>query len=575
MSEKKEIDEIVEECCTVFRRRQIEGSLPCAKKTLDILRLIVTNKKHSTAAALIDEMRTVGYKMQTARPVELAIGNMVRRVLHIIREEAKQEEIEEAKPSYSQPINAEASRTQAGGLLSQALKGRLQMARGPSLSNLLDAGIDPGSGGFVCSLAPIQEGPGPASSAPGDRHSGANLPEPTFSTPSALAAGMASLTLGGGGGGGGASAAERGGDYEVESQASTRRPPGKAPRNWKGKHEVIESINELIDELDHIQEGITAQGVEHIHANEVILTMGMSDTVYLFLREAAKKREFQVVVAEGAPRFDGHLMARRLADAGIQTTLIADSAVYAMMARANKVLVGAHAVLANGGVVSPVGCHMVALAARRHSIPLVVLVGLHKLSPLFPTDPELLYNEFKGPADVIDFDVVGEAFVQQQQLHYAARASDGAGAAGAADGPSSSSNPDSAGGAAAAGNAPAGTSGGLVGAAGAGGNTSSSSIAAAAAAGCNSPPLSGSLLGLNGGSSGSGSRGGGGKWGPMPGNVHVPTPLFDYVPPSLISLFITDMGGRTPSYVYRLLTEYYSRDDYFLSREVFGKDGAR
>ncbi len=99
-----------------------------------------------------------------------------------------------------------------------------------------------------------------------------------------------------------------------------------------------------------------------------------------------------MVVAEGAPRFDGHLMARRLADAGIQTTLIADSAVYAMMARANKVLVGGHAVLANGGVVAPVGMHMVALSARRHSIPFVVLVGLHKLSPLFPTDPDLLYN---------------------------------------------------------------------------------------------------------------------------------------------------------------------------------------
>ncbi|EFJ41048.1 eukaryotic translation initiation factor 2B beta [Volvox carteri f. nagariensis] len=338
--------------------RQIEGSLPCAKKTLDVLRLIVTNKKHSTAAALIDEMRSVGYKMQTARPVELAIGNMVRRVLHIIREEAKQEEFDDVKPTLTQPSTQEAMRNP------------------------------------VCK----------------------------------------------------------------ESWHRVLLSP----------HEVIESINELIDELDHIQGSITAQGVEHIHANEVILTMGMSDTTYLFLKEAAKKREFQVVVAEGAPRFDGHLMARRLADAGIQTTLIADSAVYAMMARANKVLVGAHAVLANGGVVAPVGMHLVALSARRHSIPFVVLVGLHKLSPLFPTDPDLLYN-------------------------------------------------------------------------------------AATAGGVGAPP----------------------RWNPLPGNVHVPTPLFDYVPPHLISLFITDMGGRTPSYVYRLLTEYYSRNDYFLSREVFGKDGVR
>lgn len=45
----------------------------------------------------------------------------------------------------------------------------------------------------------------------------------------------------------------------------------------------------------------------------------------------------QVVVAEGAPKFDGHLMAKKLSDAGIQTTLIPDSAVFAMMARAHKV----------------------------------------------------------------------------------------------------------------------------------------------------------------------------------------------------------------------------------------------
>jgi translation initiation factor eIF-2B subunit beta len=45
----------------------------------------------------------------------------------------------------------------------------------------------------------------------------------------------------------------------------------------------------------------------------------------------------QVVVAEAAPVYDGHSMARELADARVRTTLIADSAVFAMMARANKV----------------------------------------------------------------------------------------------------------------------------------------------------------------------------------------------------------------------------------------------
>ncbi len=45
----------------------------------------------------------------------------------------------------------------------------------------------------------------------------------------------------------------------------------------------------------------------------------------------------QVVVAEGAPKYDGQRLAKQLADTGIQTTLIADAAVFAMMARMNKV----------------------------------------------------------------------------------------------------------------------------------------------------------------------------------------------------------------------------------------------
>lgn len=56
---------------------------------------------------------------------------------------------------------------------------------------------------------------------------------------------------------------------------------------------------------------------------------------------------------------------------------------------------GAHALLANGGVMTGVGSHLVALAAKRHAVPFVVLVGLHKLSPLFPHDPSITFNDFK------------------------------------------------------------------------------------------------------------------------------------------------------------------------------------
>lgn len=46
--------------------------------------------------------------------------------------------------------------------------------------------------------------------------------------------------------------------------------------------------------LDAVLNVVSLQAGDHIHANEVILTFGMSNTTLLFLKEAAKKRDFQV-----------------------------------------------------------------------------------------------------------------------------------------------------------------------------------------------------------------------------------------------------------------------------------------
>ena len=43
--------------------------------------------------------------------------------------------------------------------------------------------------------------------------------------------------------------------------------------------------------------------MEHIHANEVILTFSMSETTLLFLKEAGKKRDFQVEPSLSQPPF--------------------------------------------------------------------------------------------------------------------------------------------------------------------------------------------------------------------------------------------------------------------------------
>jgi len=220
------------------------------------------------------------------------------------------------------------------------------------------------------------------------------------------------------------------------------------------KKPIHAAITELDDEIATAHENIADQAIEHIHANEVILTHGRDATVEIFLRAAAKKRQFEVIVAETSPSHDGHATAAALAAAGIATTLIADCAVFAMMARVNKVIVGAHAVMANGGIYATASCHLLALAAHHHSVPLVVCAGLYRLAPLFPSGPEQ-FNSLLSPHPLLPFHQVDEG-------------------------------------------------------------------------------------------------------------VLVANPAFDYVPPDLVSLLITNIGGNHPSYVYRLLQEYYHPDDHQL-----------
>jgi translation initiation factor eIF-2B subunit beta len=182
--------------------------------------------------------------------------------------------------------------------------------------------------------------------------------------------------------------------------AASRKKPA-AP--WDRKQEVIDGVNDLIEELKDIDSAIAVHAPEHIHSNEIILTFGFSRTVAQFLLRAKEKRDYHVVVAEGAPTLQGHGMALELARAGIPTTAIADAAVYAMMARVNKVVISAHALLADGGVMAPVGTGMVAAAAKKHNVPFVVLVGIYKLSPHFPHEPGVTFNDFKEPSDVLPY----------------------------------------------------------------------------------------------------------------------------------------------------------------------------
>lgn len=166
---------------------------------------------------------------------------------------------------------------------------------------------------------------------------------------------------------------------------------------------VKERMTELLDELDDAYKNITDQAIEHVHSNEVILTFGHSKSVESVLLGASKKRKFQVVVTENAPTYSGHYMAETLSKNGINTTLISNSSIFAVMSRVNKVVIGASSVMAKGGIIGQSGLHQLCLAANHFSVPVVVITGLHKLTPLYPIDQDS-FNTMGNPKDIAPFE---------------------------------------------------------------------------------------------------------------------------------------------------------------------------
>jgi translation initiation factor eIF-2B subunit beta len=364
---------------------------------LDILRLVVSSGKWGTVDNLIDLIQLIGKRCQEAQPIELCVGNTVRRLLNVIREECLsifREEFSSAPPSQSNsPTLLPLSTSHLHLHHHQHHHHHHHHHHGST-----------GAHRSVFSLFDESDG----------------IPM----------------------------------DYSTIKSTTT-------------KSIFVEAINEMLDDMKTLYESIAAQSLAHIHSNEIILTLGDSITTETFFKLGSRKRTFHVIVVEGAPGFGGHKMAQKLAASGIETTLIPDSAIFAVMSRVNKVVLGTHAILANGGLIALSGANTVATAAKHYGIPVVVIAGLYKLTPLHPYDLDVL-NSLAAPSSVSSY--ADDEISDQAEI-------------------------------------------------------------------------------LN--------------------------PLFDFVAPEFVSLFITNEGVYAPSYMYRLLTESYHMDDIDLNPRpgAFEKSG--
>ena len=158
-------------------------------------------------------------------------------------------------------------------------------------------------------------------------------------------------------------------------------------KNVINKHAKLYNKSEITDLLNNYKENriykamdqIAFQMTTYISNNDVILVYGKSSTVLAVLK-SLKNKDFNVLVVNSPPLNEGIVMKASLDKLSIINELIDISSIPAAMQIATKVLLGAHAMLSNGSLVSRIGTGSVAMMANIEHIPVIVCCETHKFT---------------------------------------------------------------------------------------------------------------------------------------------------------------------------------------------------
>uniref|UniRef100_A0A8C2E941 Translation initiation factor eIF2B subunit delta n=1 Tax=Cyprinus carpio TaxID=7962 RepID=A0A8C2E941_CYPCA len=148
-------------------------------------------------------------------------------------------------------------------------------------------------------------------------------------------------------------------------------------------------------------EAISKYAIEKISDGDVILVYGCSSLVnHILCKAFEKQRKFRVIVVDSRPRLEGREALRRLVKKGIRCTYVLISALSYILPEVSKVFLGAHALLANGYVMSRVGTSQIALVAKAYNVPVLVCCETYKFCERVQTD-SFVSNELDDPDDLI------------------------------------------------------------------------------------------------------------------------------------------------------------------------------
>ncbi|MCQ2079331.1 MAG: ribose 1,5-bisphosphate isomerase [archaeon] len=168
---------------------------------------------------------------------------------------------------------------------------------------------------------------------------------------------------------------------------------------WNGIHSTIKGV-ESASTLEAARDSVIVNGREFSVASEqavrkiarigakrikdgdVLMTHCNSSAAIGVIAEAVRQgKDVKVYATESRPWRQGILTVRDLSDAGVDTTLIIDSAVRTVMSRVDRVFVGADTITSSGSLINKVGTSQVCMAASEARAEVNVCSETYKFSP--------------------------------------------------------------------------------------------------------------------------------------------------------------------------------------------------
>ena len=146
---------------------------------------------------------------------------------------------------------------------------------------------------------------------------------------------------------------------------------------------VQDAENHILEVFTDAKNKMIEVGAKRIEDGDTVLThchsSGVTGTI---IKARQQGKDFKVIQTETRPRYQGRITAQKLVEAGVDTTMIVDSAARHYMKEIDFVLVGSDAITSEGNVINKIGTSQVASAAWESRVPFYVVSTLLKFDPV-------------------------------------------------------------------------------------------------------------------------------------------------------------------------------------------------